>query len=377
MGVVGAVNRYAGVLRVPGMRRRLLVSLGAVLLFRLGQNLPVPGVDGIRLGGEFGGLVELFTGGGQRAPSVLALGVLPLLAADVFAPVGRSRRLLTVGLGVLGGAALAVAAADGTSVLTRAALAACVAAGTALTLRLAEVISDRGLGYGPSLLLMTQVAAVFPGQVRAAGGAAALVAVPAVALVVVVAVVAARQAERRVPVQRAKRMLGRWPHPTNTVHIPIRVDQAGFNPMVWACLLVSVPAWLWRPSALWYLPVAFVAVVLGMYVYALTVLDPGKTAEDIKRQGGFVPGIRPGPPTADYLGYVRSRLAWCNGLYSGCLVMLPMAALAALGVGPGGPLGAPGILVATGVSMIVAREVAREAETAHLMHRYEGFVQGR
>ncbi|MFD9410887.1 hypothetical protein ACFWBN_28220 [Streptomyces sp. NPDC059989] len=365
------------------MRRRLLVTLGAVLLFRLGQNLPVPGVegvDGVLPGGPGGGLLDLFTGGGLHGPSALALGVLPLYAASVllapFPKADRYRRALTLGLGVLGGTVVAVAAAaDGTPLLRLVVLAVCVAAGTAVALRLAEVISDRGLGDGPSLLLLTQFAAVFPGQVRAADSGPALVVVPAVGLVVVLAVVTARQAQRRVPVQRAKGMRGRWRHSTDTVHIPIRVDQAGYNPMVWACLLVSVPAWLWWPSALWYLPVAFVAVVLGMYVCALRVLDPGEVARDIERQGGFVPGIRPGPPTAAYLGHVRSRLARCNGLYSGFLVLLPMTALAALGIDADAPLSAPGILAATGVGMIVARAVAQEAETANLMHRYEPVVR--
>ncbi|MFJ4781504.1 preprotein translocase subunit SecY [Streptomyces sp. NPDC088762] len=389
------MSGWVRALRVPSTRKRLLVTLGAVLMFRLGQNLPLPGVDG-PVGP--GGLLDLVTGGGLRAPAVLALGVVPLYAARVLtsvltvlvprmralkayedreggSAVGRFTRYLTVGLGALGGVAVVVAADAGRLFPDGVAAVACMTAGTALTLRLAEWIGDRGLGAGMSLLFLTQVAAVLPGQAYAAGGVPALAVVPAVALVVVLAVVTARQAKRNVPVQRAKRMMGRWPHPTDTVHIPIRFDQAGYNPMVWASLAVFVPAWVWDLGGPWYLAAAFVAVVLGMYLCALRVLDPEKVAGDLRRQGGFVPGIEPGRPTAAYLGHVRARMAWWNGLYSGVIVLLPMVALAVLGIGARDPLNAPGILVAAGLSMIVSRDVAQQVESSFLEERYAAFLR--
>ncbi|MFC9296496.1 preprotein translocase subunit SecY [Streptomyces sp. NPDC057011] len=385
---------------MPDTRRRLLVTLGAVLLFRLGQNLPLPGADG-PVGP--GGLADLVTGGGLRAPAVLALGVLPLYAARVLtsvltalvprmralseyedpgsgsavgaAVIGRFRRYLAVGLGALGGVVVAVAADAGRAFPDGVAVVACTAAGTALTVRLAEWIGDRGLGDGPSLLFLTQVAAVLPGQAYAAGGAPALAVVPAVALVVVPVVITARQAERRIPVQRARRMTGRWRHGADTVYIPVRFDQAGYNPMVWASLVVFAPAWLWGLGGPWYLAAAFVAVVLGMYRCALRVLDPQEAAHDIRRQGGFVPGIEPGPPTAAHLGHVRSRMAWWNALYSGVIVLLPMVALTVLGIGARDPLSAPGILMAAGLAMIVSMDVAKQVESSLLMEQYAPYLR--
>ncbi|MBT2476699.1 hypothetical protein J7E94_00040, partial [Streptomyces sp. ISL-94] len=199
--------------------------------------------------------------------------------------------------------------------------------------------------------------------------------VPAVALVVVLAVLTARHAERRIPVQRTKRMTGRWRHATDTVHIPIRLDQAGYNPMVWASLAVFAPAWLWHLSGPWYLAAAFGAVVLGMYCCALRVLDPEEVARDIRGQGGFVPGIAPGPQTAAYLGSVRARMAWWNALYSGVIVLLPMAALTALGIGARDPLSAPGILMAAGLAMIVSMDVARQVESYLMIDRYAPYLR--
>ncbi|MFD9451799.1 hypothetical protein ACFWBC_01675 [Streptomyces sp. NPDC059985] len=244
----------------------------------------------------------------------------------------------------------------------------------ALTIRLVELITTHGTGNGLNLLLFTQVAAVFPGQLLGAG-TPALVVVPAIGMVIVVAVITARQAQRRIPVQRAKRLMGRWPYGTAHVYVPIRVDQAGYNPMVWASLLLYAPAWLWHLTSPWYLAASFALVVLGMYIRARGVLDPEEVADRIKRQGGFIPGVPRGKATADYLGNVRSRLAWCNALYAGLVVLAPMVALALLDISPRSALTAPGILVATGISMIVARYVVKETESTLAMREYAPYLR--
>jgi preprotein translocase subunit SecY len=397
----GAVIGFVRVLRVPGVRRRLLVTLCAVVLFRMGQHLPLPGVDvgarTDRLGGP-GSLADLFTGGGLRPPAVFAFGVLPLyvasgitrcltavsprlksLSEDVSGGPGRIMRFtrcLTVFLSATVATALAATGHffPDRGPLPTVALVACVTAGTGVVMRLAELITGQGLGYGTSVLFLTQVAAVFPGQLRSAGNGLVLVVVPVLFVIVAVAVITARQAERRIATQRAKRMVGRS-YGGDAVHIPVRVDQAGYHPMVCASLMLYVPVWLWHPATAWYLPVCFVLVVLGMYVCAVRVLDVEEVSHDLRRKGMFIPGIRPGAATIDYLGYVRSRLAWCNALYSGVIVVLPMVALTLLGVGAGSPLSAPAVLIATGIGMTVSLEVTKQAESMLVMDTYAPYLR--
>ncbi|MFD6880258.1 MULTISPECIES: preprotein translocase subunit SecY [unclassified Streptomyces] len=380
------------------MRRRLLIALCAVVVFRLGQNLPLPGVDITSRPPQVSGLVDLLTGSDLRRPAVFSLGVLPLYAArfttsllvgvvprmkalSEHEPLGVDRLMrLTRALALCLGAVLGTAhlfwadAFHDRGPLASVTLVAGTTAGTALTIRLVELITTHGTGNGLNLLLFTQVAAVFPGQLLGAG-TPALVVVPAIGMVIVVAVITARQAQRRIPVQRAKRLMGRWPYGTAHVYVPIRVDQAGYNPMVWASLLLYAPAWLWHLSSPWYLAASFALVVLGMYIRARGVLDPEEVADRITRQGGFIPGVPRGKATADYLGNVRSRLAWCNALYAGLVVLAPMVALALLDISPRSALTAPGILVATGISMIVARYVVKETESTLAMREYAPYLR--
>ncbi|MFJ3175148.1 preprotein translocase subunit SecY [Streptomyces roseus] len=407
----------ASLLRHSGLRRRMLVTLGALALFRLGQNLPVPGADTAALAAaaravprddQLYGLVDMITGGGPAKLSVLSLGVLPVFGAQLLAalltllvprpaalseagPAGlaalaQGTRWLTVGLGALGGLLLATHAAGaqqlhGTGALRVATAAACMAAGTALVLRLGELITERGLGNGPALLLFAQMAAVLPGQLwslhEARSGlflAFALTVLAVATTVAVAAVVTLRRAERRIPVQYAKRMIGRRAYGGTSTYIPIGINRAGFTPLACAALLLWLPAAATRlwPGAGWlralastpgqsgpgYLAAVFaLGVLFAFYVNVVAGVRPDEIAEKALRQGAFVPGIRPGGPTAEYIGYVHARLAFSGALFAGLAALVPMLAAALLGIAEGSAFGVTSLLVLAAVGTTAAGHV--------------------
>ncbi|MGW0119769.1 hypothetical protein [Streptomyces sp. NPDC003327] len=401
---------------MPALRTRLLWTIGAVVLFRLGQGLPLPGVrvDALPLAASaraegadrrWYGLVELVTGGGLGALSVCAFGVLPLLAARlVMAPARRlvprlraldaagdqgralvarrTRRLAVllaaVAAGVVtvravdtgcvplsglcspGGAPLVVDAAA--TVLGQVALAACLTAGAAAVALLAGLITHRGFGEGVSILFLAQLAAVVPGHVaeaaRASGGRTVLVPVLlAAALVVVTAVVIVLvQSERRVPVQRAKRMIGRTSGPTPT-YVPLSLARGGLRVMIPASLLLLVPwpagGWLLAPYALTVFAHAWYRAGIGP--------ETGDVTDRMKRSGLFVPGVRVGPPTAEYLGYVQSRVGFFGALGMTAVALAPVAALTVLdGPADAYALSATTLLVVVNAAVTTVLPTARQ-----------------
>ncbi|MEU4082114.1 preprotein translocase subunit SecY [Streptomyces venezuelae] len=427
----------ARALRVPALRKRLLLTVLAVVLFRLGQNLPLPGLradaleaPGVDAGGGGGGggeaaggdprlygLVELLTGDGLGELSVLTFGILPALAArlvaDLAGPLIPRVRLLAASgedgaavlarrtrwLAVLLAAVLGVVVTtgvygDGCVPLTglcapgesglvqeRAdgplgalTLVACMTAGAAVVLWLSGLITARGIGEGLSVLLVAQLAAVVPGQVadaaRETGGARAALVVLAVVLALVVMTVLAvlvGQAERRIPLQRAKRMIGRHPLGPAPTYVPVRGGQGGFGMMIPASLLLLVPA----PAGPWLLP-GYVLLVLGhAWLRAGTEPDAVEVAQRLKRSGMFVPGIPMGRQTAQYLAYVRSRIGLAAALCMTVVALLPVAALMVLdGPAERFALSATTLLIVASAAVGTALPAARQLESLGAQHAY-------
>ncbi|MCX5206354.1 hypothetical protein OG897_33725 [Streptomyces sp. NBC_00237] len=380
-GKQGDSTVFVRALRLPDVRRRLLVTLLAVLVFRLGQNVPLPGVDPTALAaaerteGQLPGLLDLLSGGGLANLSILALGVLPVIAAHWTVAFGgllvpRMRSLAEAGrageaelarvarwAAVLWSAVLATVVvrmtADGrppladlpavgagtgvlhaTGTLAQITLVVCMTAGTAVVMWLSGTITHRGFGEGISVLLLAQVAAVFPGQVRDAvrssgGWAGAWVApVLLVALALAVAlVVTVRRSERRVPVQYAKRMIGRRAYGGSTAYVPIR-GGSGFGTMTVASLLFLLPV----VPAPWLLVAYAVVVFASAFLRAGLAFNAVDVADDMKRSGGFVPGIRPGRPTAEYLSYVHVRIVFAAALGMTVVALIPVGVLALPGL---------------------------------------------
>ncbi|MFC5747717.1 preprotein translocase subunit SecY [Actinomadura rugatobispora] len=414
----------SGFLRTPGLPAKLPLTVLAVVLFRIGQALPAPGVDVAALRDSAGAAVRddplyalagLFTGGGLFRLSVFGLGVLPYVAAlfvvqllvltvprmkalAAEGPAGAARierhtGLATVAMGALMGTAVAVAAVHGhlpggggpageglPAVLS---IAACMTAGAAVTAWLIRLITSRGLGEGLAVLFLAQLAAVFPGllwDVRESEGGGAFAAVTAAVLLsgllVVPAVLVLDRAERRVPVQFARRMVGVRPPPPpgTTTHVSLRLSHAGLLPVFTALAMLHLPALaarLWpgggRPDGLWTLPdqgSPWFLLALFALVAVLTVMNSAVAADVVgvtdrlKRDGAFVPGIRPGRPTAEYLGYVQGRLAAVTPLALGAVAVLPSAALVLVGAGELLPVTGTCVLLLVSAALTTRRTVS-------------------
>ncbi|XVQ11453.1 preprotein translocase subunit SecY [Spirillospora sp. CA-255316] len=409
--------------RTPGLRPKLALTALAVVLYRIGQALPVPGVDVGALrdsavaavrNDPLYALVDLLSGGGLLRLSVLGLGVLPYVAAGFAVhllsltvprmkalaaegPVGALRierhvRVATVAMGALMGVAVAVAAESGRlpggdvlageglpAVL---AVAACMTAGSAVTAWLIRLITSRGLGEGLAVLFLVQLAAVFPGllwDVREIEGGGAFAVVSAAVLLsgllAVPAVLVLGRAERRVPVQFARRRVGVRPPPPpgTTTHVSLRLGHSGLLPVFTALALLHVPALaarLWpgggRPDGLWTLPgqdspwfmlALFALVAVLTVMNSAVAVDPAGIADRLKRDGAFVPGIRPGRTTADYLGYVHGRLIAGTPLVLGAVAVLPLAVLALAGAGDRLPVTGTSVLLLLGAALTARNSV--------------------
>ncbi|MFF2148620.1 hypothetical protein [Kitasatospora sp. NPDC058190] len=394
--------------------------MGGVVLFRLGQSLPLPGVDPAVLrrvvdrtlpGDQLRGLVDLVTGGGLYRLALLPFGVLlvflarplvlvltrlhPRLAALRPEQLDGSRagmRLLegrtTLALGLLGGLALGLAADTGRllpgaaagdgvlrlhGALAVAVITGCTAAGAMAVLRLARWMSRRGFGDGVSVLLFAQVLAVLPGQLWAVeresgpGSYALVLAAALLALLATTAlVIAGRQGERRLPVQYARRMIGARSGGGETRYLPLVLSRRGFIPAVTAALLLA-PFPLPR---LPYLALLFALAAAGARLAVRAGRSAATDAEELKRTGAFVPGIRAGRQTAEYLAYLRGRLAVVEMLGTGLVAVLPTLALTAVGAADGYGFSGASLLVAAGTALGAVGPLMRDVQQAAVLRRY-------
>ncbi|WP_340683983.1 preprotein translocase subunit SecY [Amycolatopsis coloradensis] len=381
------------------LRRRILVTLGVIVLFRLGQSLPTPQVTvrAPEIGHPLRWILDLLTGGGLATLPVFAFGVLPCLAAPrllrgliVLIPrlaalrseggagarvLARVRRRLVAGLGLLG--AVGVVLTGGQDVLDGAVTVACLTAGAVLVLRLTEVITDRGFGDGVRILLLAQVLAVLPPEFlrlyeRTGWAAVAVMAVVTLSTTVITIVVA--QGQRRVPVQYAKRMIGRRAFGGTPSYVPFRFPQAN-SPAVLAAVLLSVPVLLFGLGHPGWIAGYCVLVCLFAFARAAVRQDMDKVAGELVRVGGFVPGIRPGNPTAEYLDYVNRRIIAFGALCSGVVALIPVAGLALLDVGPTPLLAGVAVQVVLVFLVSVSLDTTRQIESLRRQRRYEPFLR--
>ncbi|MFB4300732.1 preprotein translocase subunit SecY [Actinomadura sp. NTSP31] len=427
------LTAFARAFRTPELRRKLLFTLFVVLVFRLGQNLPLPNVDVAALrsaadaakkGNQLYGLLDLFSGGALLKLSVFALGIYPYITASIILQLltvvvpklealkkeGQSgttkitqyTRYLTVALAVLQGASVVAMTSAGQlfqgsdgilrdeGVFPIATMVVCMVAGTAVTMWLGELVTERGVGNGMSVLILTQVVAVFPGQLWAiyqAKGGFVFALVIIVGLAIMAGVVFVEQAQRRIPVQYAKRMVGRRVYGGTSTYIPLKVNQAGIIPVIFASSLLYLPVlatrlwpdvkWLQRIQPFldqadpWHMAAFFALIVFFTYFYVAITFNPTEVAGNMQKYGGFVPGIRPGRPTAEYLDHVLTRITAPGSVYLGLVALVPMAALALLDVGNQFPFGGTTILIAVGVAL----DTVKQIESRLQQHNYEGFLR--
>ncbi|MGW0485670.1 preprotein translocase subunit SecY [Nonomuraea sp. NPDC003214] len=420
--------------RMPELRGKLLFTLGLLALFRLGQVLPTPGVDVLAVrecaGAARGGLfdmVQLLSGGAMLRLSVFALGVMPYITASIVMQLltvvvprlealrkegqsGQARitqytRYLTVALAVLNATTVVALARSGQllpgcarpllrddGLLAVAVLVVTMVAGTCVVMWIGELITARGIGNGMSLLMFTQVVAVFPGYMSTMllVSPVAFTVILVSGAFVVAAVVFVEQAQRRVPVQYARRLVGRRLYGGTSTYIPLKVNQAGIVPVIFASALLYLPAlaapmlgpeagaWVSRHLAAGdsplYMSVYVLLVVVFAYFYVSITFNPVEVADNIRKYGGFVPGVRPGRATAEYLAHVLTRLTAPGAAYLAVLALVPLVAFAILrdpSTQQNFPFGGTSVLIMVSVGL----ETVKQVEAQVQQRAYEGFLR--
>jgi preprotein translocase subunit SecY len=269
-------------------------------------------------------------------------------------------------------------------------------AGTAAVMWLGELITDRGIGNGMSILMFISIAATFPSALWAikkqgslAGGWIEFGTVILVGLVMVGLVVFVEQAQRRIPVQYAKRMIGRRSYGGTSTYIPLKVNQAGVIPVIFASSLLYIPALIaqfaggkseWKTwieqhfvkgDHPYYIISYFLLIVFFAFFYVAISFNPEEVADNMKKYGGFIPGIRAGRPTAEYLSYVLNRITWPGSLYLGLIALVPTMALVGFGANQNFPFGGTSILIIVGVGL----ETVKQIESQLQQRNYEGFLR--
>jgi preprotein translocase subunit SecY len=405
-------------------------------LFRFGSLVPTPGVSytnvkeclaSAETGGLFG-LINLFSGGALIQLSVFALGIMPYITASIIvqlltvviprfetlkkegqsgtAKLTQYTRYLTIGLAILQSTGLiAVARTPGrliagcdlaiipdTSWQRIITMIVVMTAGTSVVMWLGELITDRGVGNGMSILIFTSIAASFPSQlwsIRLQKGLFAFFFILAVGVLIVAAVVFVEQAQRRIPVQYAKRMVGRQAYGGTSTYIPIKVNQAGVIPVIFASSLLYIPSLIVNftgSSAGWavwinrnfvngdniiYVLTYASLIVFFTYFYVAITFNPDEVADNMKKYGGFVPGIRAGKPTSEYLQYVLSRITAPGSMYLALVAVIPIGALVLFGATQNFPFGGTAILIVVGVGLDTAKQIESQLQ----QRSYEGFLK--
>jgi preprotein translocase subunit SecY len=423
--------------RTPDLRKKLLFTVCIIAVFRLGQQLPTPGVseaavntcEGVAKSSSVLQLVNLFSGNSLTKLTVFALGIMPYITASIIlqllavviprletlrqegqtgqAKITQYTRYLTVGLAILQSTGIIALARSGNlipgctaklipnpTIFTITTMVIIMTAGTAVIMWLGELITDRGIGNGMSVMIFTQIIAVVPGQLLAIyddKGALtfSIVLIMAVALIAFIALM--EQAQRRIPIQYAKRMVGRRMYGGTSTYIPLKVNQAGVIPVIFASSLLYIPqlaANLFRPLAtsgwaFWvqtnlvfsdkpaYVGAYFLLILFFTYFYVSITFNPTEVADGMKKGGGFIPGIRPGGPTAGYLSHVLSRLTAAGSLYLALVALIPLIAVSLLSANAQFPLGGTSILIMVGVGL----DTVKQLESQLQQRNYEGFLR--
>ena len=409
--------------RVPELRRRVLFTGLALGVYRLGSWLPSPGVNADKIrsyfngsgGGSLLGLLNLFSGGALSRFSLFALGIMPYVTASIilqlltvviprlgelqkegeagYAKINQYTRYLTV--------VLAAAQSLGYAILFRSQgilnadagrlvlLVVTLTAGTTLLMWIGEQITKRGVGNGISILIFASILTSAPVGISAwyNGGPTERIFFPLLALAVVASVVFVQEGQRRIPIQYAKRMVGRRMTSGGATYLPLRVNMAGVIPVIFAAAILAFPQTValylpatrnfvnnhFQTGSLTYLGVEAMMIIVFTYFYTAVQFNPVDQADNLRKYGGYIPGIRPGPPTAQYLDRVLSRLTFPGALFLAAVAVLPSLFITYGGFSQatGRALGGTSVLIAVGVAL----DTMRQMESQMMMRNYEGFLK--
>jgi preprotein translocase subunit SecY len=423
------LRAFVNAFKIPDLRKKILFTLLIVAVYRLGCHVPVPNIDGAKLQQSFANsgqsllqFIDLFSGGALTRFAVFSLGIMPYITSSIImqlltvviprleqwhkqGEIGTKKitqwtRYMTVALALLQSTGLvflfhsdSFIAGGVVKVFTPARVALMVlvlTAGTAMIMWLGELITQRGIGNGMSLIIFTSIISRLPAQGLALlheGGTPKFVFFMLLGLGIVVAVVFMEQGQRRIPVQYAKRVVGRRMMGGQSTYIPLKVNQAGVIPIIFASsvlyfpvLLGSVIHWQWfqdfvnnyltNQASFVYMTLYGLLVVFFAYFYTAISFNPIDTADNIRKYGGFIPGIRPGAPTAEYLSGVLNRITLPGSLFLASIALLPSIFLAIWNI-TAFPFGGTSILITVGVAL----ETMKQLESQLLMRHYEGFLK--
>ncbi|MBW3593015.1 MAG: preprotein translocase subunit SecY [Actinobacteria bacterium] len=408
--------------RVPELRRRVLFTAVMLALYRLGSWIPVPGVTPEAIqryfdqqGGTILSLLNIFSGGALAQFALFALGIMPYITSSIimqlmtvviprleqlqkegeagYAKINQYTRYFTVVLAALQAAGYTYlferAGALELTLSKFVLIIVSLTAATTLLMWMGELITKRGVGNGISLLIFASILAGLPGGIRAwyTGGAFERLMFPLLALAIIVAVVFVQEGQRRIPIQYAKRMVGRRMTSGGSTYMPLRVNMAGVIPIIFAAAIMAFPPTVaqffpttqafinenFSPTAVPYVLLQGFLIVVFTYFYTAVQFNPIDQADNLRKHGGYVPGIRPGPPTAQYLDRVLTRLTLPGSLYLALVATLPTLFIRYGGFSQAtsAALGGTSILIVVGVAL----DTMRQMESQMMMRHYEGFLK--
>jgi preprotein translocase subunit SecY len=377
--------------------------------------------------------VNLFSGGALLQLSVFALGIMPYITASIItqllrvviprfetlykegqagqAKLTQYTRYLTIALGVLQSTTLIAVARQGalfgasctsqiltdTSPLAIVLMVITMTAGTGLIMWMGELLTERGVGNGMSLLIFTSIAAKFPASlisIAETKSIETLLVVIGIGVLIVGLVILVEQSQRRIPVQYAKRVVGRREYGGQSTYIPIKVNMAGVVPVIFASSLLYLPALIAQfnqpdkngqvePWVTWvsnyltqgdhplYMALYFLLIVGFTYFYVAITFNPEEVSDNMKNYGGFIPGIRAGRPTTEFLEYVLSRITFPGALYLGAIALIPLIAFSAVGANQDFPFGGTSILIIVGVGLETVKQINAQMQ----QRNYEGLLK--
>ena len=426
---MGLLNTVTQAWKVPEMRRKILFTLAMLVVFRIGSNIPVPGINRDYLARIFSGetglfdLFDLFSGGAFQKFTIFALSITPYITASIIVQLltvafpyfenlakegtaGRKKmaqitRYMTIGLGLIQSVGLTVGLFRGAvinqTVFSFAVIILVLTAGTAFLMWLGEEINDKGVGNGISLLIFAGIVARIPTGIRTmvvkyqegSVNVVTLVLFALFALVVIAGIIMVQQGTRKIPVQYAKRVVGRKMYGGQATHIPLKVNQAGVIPVIFAMALLTFPLTITyffpntdftafvtkylSPGGMtgaWiYGALNVVLIIAFTYFYTAITFNPIEIASNMRANGGFIPGIRPGRATVDYLHRVMTRLSLVGAIFLAIVATLPLLLSQVSGIDV--RFGGTSLLIAIGVAL----DTMRQLEDQMVMRNYRGFLK--
>jgi preprotein translocase subunit SecY len=425
------ISTILGAFRVSEIRTKVLFTAAMLALYRLGTHVPAPGINAQAVnaiqknfgGNSILGLLNLFSGGGLGRIAIFALGIMPYITASIIlqlltvvvpsleklqkeGEVGQARitqytRYLTVGL--------AFAQSIGYVFLFRSfeqqagvhlinnfnlakvfLIVVSLTAGTVLLMWLGELITQRGIGNGISLLIFASIVSRIPSGIQSwwnSPDQAFKVTMPFIAIAVVAAVVFVQEGQRRIPIQYAKRVIGRRMTQGGQTYLPLRVNMAGVIPVIFAASIMAIPptigqlvgqnrtgfatdlANFFSPGGWHYIAGEAVFIILFTYFYTAVTFNPVDQAENLRKYGGFIPGVRPGRPTAEFLDRILARLTFPGALFLAAIAALPAVLITQTGASFN--FGGTSILIVIGVAL----DTMKQLEAQLMMRNYEGFLK--